>query len=152
MDCFFRCSFRPEVVRGVISGELGQVGMDVPVKFGDSRSNCSRDIRLPQFIKPTNDDACLRTLRFCLKKTLGRLPIAQWLDYIQSGAKVISQQDRTDKVIRSSPARSTTAQHNALILPDLRSVIWPGLWRKLTIVHDGTHHFTVSRQCVLKFR
>ena len=51
---FFRCSFRPEVVRDVISGpNVGWVGMDVPVKFGDSRSNRSRDIRLSHFVLTT---------------------------------------------------------------------------------------------------
>ena len=41
----FRCSCRPEVVSDVISGaNVGQVDMDVLVKFGDSRSNRSRDI------------------------------------------------------------------------------------------------------------
>ena len=29
-------------------------GLKVPLKYGDSRSNCSRDKRLPQFV--TNDD------------------------------------------------------------------------------------------------
>ena len=29
-------------------------GLKVPIKFGDSRSNRSRDIRLPHFV--TNDD------------------------------------------------------------------------------------------------
>ena len=43
---FFRSNFRLEVVRDVISSaNVGQVGMDVPVKFGDSRSNTSLDIR-----------------------------------------------------------------------------------------------------------
>ena len=42
----FRCGFRPEVVGDVIFGaNVGQVGMDVPVKFGDSISNGSRDIQ-----------------------------------------------------------------------------------------------------------
>ena len=42
----FHCSFRPEVVGDVISGaDVGQVGMNVPVKFGDSSSNGSRDIQ-----------------------------------------------------------------------------------------------------------
>ena len=42
----FRCSFRPEVVSDVISGaNVGQVGMDVPVKLGDSSSTGSRDIQ-----------------------------------------------------------------------------------------------------------
>ena len=42
---FFHGSFRPEVVGDVISGaNVGQVGVDVPVKFGDSSSNSSRDI------------------------------------------------------------------------------------------------------------
>ena len=50
---FFRGSFRPEVVSDVISGaNVGQVGMDVPVKFGDR----ARDIRLPHFVT----DRCSR--------------------------------------------------------------------------------------------
>ena len=44
-DGFFRCSLRPGVVGDVISvASVGQVGMNVPVKFGDSSSNGSRDI------------------------------------------------------------------------------------------------------------
>ena len=46
-DGFFHYNFQQEVVSDVISGlDLEQVGMDVSVKFGDSRSNGSRDIRL----------------------------------------------------------------------------------------------------------
>ena len=51
-DGFFRCSFRLEVVTDVIScANVGQVGMAVllkllmPVKFGDTSSNGSRDIQ-----------------------------------------------------------------------------------------------------------
>ena len=45
-DGFFRCSFRPEVVNDIISvANVVQVGMDVPVKLGDSGSNGSRDIQ-----------------------------------------------------------------------------------------------------------
>ena len=41
---FFHGSFRPEVVGDVISGaNVGQVGVDVPVKLGESSSNGSRD-------------------------------------------------------------------------------------------------------------
>ena len=40
---FFRCSFRLEVASDVISGALvGQVGVDGPVKFGDTSSNSGR--------------------------------------------------------------------------------------------------------------
>ena len=39
------------VVSDVISGaDVGQVGMDVRVEFGYSRSNRSLDIRLPHFV------------------------------------------------------------------------------------------------------
>ena len=60
----FRCSFRPEVVSGVISGaDVEQVGMVVPVKFAGSRSNGSRDIqqrsrRIGQFRQFLNFDNC----------------------------------------------------------------------------------------------
>ena len=38
-------NFRPEVVNDVISGvDVEEVGMNVRVKFGDSRSNSSGDI------------------------------------------------------------------------------------------------------------
>ena len=48
-------NFRQEVASDVISGvDVEQVGMNTRVKFGDSRSNRSRDIRLPHFV--TNDD------------------------------------------------------------------------------------------------
>ena len=41
-------NFRPEVANGVISGvAVGDVGVDVSVKFGDTGSNYSRDIRAP---------------------------------------------------------------------------------------------------------
>ena len=54
---FFRCSFRLEVASDVISGVfVDPTSLKVRVKFGDSRSNHSRDIglRLPHFV--TNDD------------------------------------------------------------------------------------------------
>ena len=42
----FRCSFRPELGSDVISGSnVGQAGLDVHVKFGDSSSNGSREIQ-----------------------------------------------------------------------------------------------------------
>ena len=54
-------NFRPEAVSDVISGvDVEQGGMNVHVKFGDSRSNCSRDIRLPHFV--TNDASRRRSL------------------------------------------------------------------------------------------
>ena len=41
---FFQDNFRPEVVSDVLSGgDVGQIGMDIAVKFGDSRPNRSRD-------------------------------------------------------------------------------------------------------------
>ena len=62
---------QPEVVSDVISGVVvDQAGVKVPVKFGDSMSKRSRDIRLPQFV--TNDTGvgrssyqgvCLKMLR-----------------------------------------------------------------------------------------
>ena len=52
---------QPEVVSDVISGVVvDSTGVKVRVKFGDSRLNRSRDIRLPHFV--TNDDAGRRTL------------------------------------------------------------------------------------------
>ena len=40
---------------------IGQVGRDVPVIFGDSKSNRSRDIRLHHFVaNDNNDDAALK--------------------------------------------------------------------------------------------
>ena len=48
------CS-RPEVTSDVISSaNVGQVSLEVPVKFCDSSSNASRDIRLTHFV--TNND------------------------------------------------------------------------------------------------
>ena len=54
----FRGDFRLEVVKDVISGAyVRQVGTDALAKFGDSRSNCSRDIELPHFgTNNANDD------------------------------------------------------------------------------------------------
>ena len=52
---FFHCSFRPEVVGDVISGAaVDPTGEKVRLKSGDSRSNRSRNVRLPHFV--TNDD------------------------------------------------------------------------------------------------
>ena len=50
-DSFFRDNFWPVVDSDVISGVIvDQTGMDVPVKFGDPRSNRSRDIRAAYFV------------------------------------------------------------------------------------------------------
>ena len=47
---------QPELVSDVISGAVVDLtGVKVPVKFGDSRSNRSRDIRLPHFVTNDND-------------------------------------------------------------------------------------------------
>ena len=52
----FRDKFQTEVDSDVISGaDVEQVGFDVSVKFGDSGSHCSRDIRLPHFVKGERD-------------------------------------------------------------------------------------------------
>ena len=54
-DGFFRGSFRPDVVSDVISGVVvDPTDVKISAKFCDSRSNCSRDIRLPHFV--TNSD------------------------------------------------------------------------------------------------
>ena len=46
-----RDNFRPEIVSDVISGVVVElVGADVRVKFGDSRTKRSRDIRAVQFV------------------------------------------------------------------------------------------------------
>ena len=51
----FPDNFRAEVVSDVISAMITEpTGVKVRVKFGDCRSNRSRDIRLPHFV--TNDD------------------------------------------------------------------------------------------------
>ena len=66
---FFRCSFRSEVVSDVISSVvLNPTGVKVRVKFGDSWSNRSRDIRLPHFVTNDNDNNGVgRRTAFCLK-------------------------------------------------------------------------------------
>ena len=55
----------------IVNGHKHQCGLgvgslrsyDVPVKFGDSRSNRSQGIRLPHFVKNNdNDDAGRQTL------------------------------------------------------------------------------------------
>ena len=65
-----------EVVSDVISGMVvDPTGVKVPVKFGDSRSNRSRDIRLPHFVTNDSDSgrwtydnrAKRRIAAFCLK-------------------------------------------------------------------------------------
>ena len=45
-DSFFRYSFRPEADNNVVYC----VGMDIRIKFGDSTSNGSRDIRGAAFV------------------------------------------------------------------------------------------------------
>ena len=50
IDCF-PYNLRQEVDNGVISGmATDNVGVDVPIKFGDSRSNGFRDIRGADFV------------------------------------------------------------------------------------------------------
>ena len=74
-DGLFRDNVRSEVVRDAVSGEnVGQVGSDVQVKYGYSRSNRSRDTQLPLFVTNGNDDAGIhqsshqgKTTAFCLK-------------------------------------------------------------------------------------
>ena len=70
----FRCSFRPKVVSDVISGVVvDPTGLKVCVKFGYSRPNRSRDIRLPHFVRTTTTPAYAghhisrRPKSFCLK-------------------------------------------------------------------------------------
>ena len=47
----FPYTFRLEVGNDVISGmAVANVGMDVPIKFSDSRSNSFRDIRRADFV------------------------------------------------------------------------------------------------------
>ena len=47
----FRDNFQSDVVSDVISGEnVVQFSTDVRLKYGDSTSNRSRDIQLPQFV------------------------------------------------------------------------------------------------------
>ena len=69
----FGDSFRPEVVSDVISGMAAeQFGVDVPVKFGDSRSNRSRDARAAHVVMgmPIDgpcDNRAKYLITFCLK-------------------------------------------------------------------------------------
>ena len=61
---FDKC--RPEVAGEVVSGTaLDYVGLDVPVKCGDSKSNGSRDIRRAWLIscRPTIEDNHIRAKR-----------------------------------------------------------------------------------------
>ena len=59
-------NFRPAIYNDVISCVVVNqpMGVKVSVKFGDSRSNRSRDKRLPHFVKNdyNDDDARRRTL------------------------------------------------------------------------------------------
>ena len=49
-------NFQPEVYSDVISFMIEELtGMKVRVLFGDSRSNRSKDIRLPHFVINDND-------------------------------------------------------------------------------------------------
>ena len=50
-DCFFRDNFEPEVASDDISdADVGHDGMDIHVKFSDSRSIGSRDICVAHFV------------------------------------------------------------------------------------------------------
>ena len=50
-DYFFPYNFRPDVANDDISGmTVDNVGMDVALKFGDSRSDDFRDIRGANFV------------------------------------------------------------------------------------------------------
>ena len=48
MDRFI--NFEPQVTSDVIPVVVDPASMYIRVKFGDSRSNCSRDTRLPHFV------------------------------------------------------------------------------------------------------
>ena len=63
LDRFFNFdNCQPEVASDLISCMAVQyVGVDVCVKFGDSRSNRSQDIRLPHFV--TEDNRTTRPVR-----------------------------------------------------------------------------------------
>ena len=61
-------NFRPEVGSDVTSGvDVEQGGMNVHLKFGDFRSNRSRDIRLPHFALTTTAYAGHHIRAICLK-------------------------------------------------------------------------------------
>ena len=50
-------NFRPDVHSDVVSVEVVEAtGLKVRVKLGESRSNRSRDMRLPHFVTNYNDD------------------------------------------------------------------------------------------------
>ena len=56
-------NFRPEVYREVMSGVvIDPTAVKIRVKFGYSRLNLSRYIRLPHFVTNDYDDAGRRTL------------------------------------------------------------------------------------------
>ena len=60
LSTVFPYNFRPEVDTDVISGTaIDNVGMDVPIKFGNSRSNGFRDIRGVDFV---SNERTLRSL------------------------------------------------------------------------------------------
>ena len=51
-------NFRPEAHSDVISSVVvDPTGVKVPIKFCGSKSNRSRDIRLPHFVRNDKDDA-----------------------------------------------------------------------------------------------
>ena len=52
----FHNNFRPEVISDVLSGVgVEQIGVDISVNFGDSRSSHSRYIGLPLFVAEDDD-------------------------------------------------------------------------------------------------
>ena len=57
-------NFRPEAATDVISGAfVDPIGMKVRVKFDDSRSNHSSDIRLPHLVTTDDDTGVRRSSR-----------------------------------------------------------------------------------------
>ena len=67
MALFLSYNFRPEVDNDVIFGvAVGNVGMDVPIKFGYSSSNGFRDIRRASFLSKERTNIG-RTSAFRLK-------------------------------------------------------------------------------------
>ena len=83
MNSFYRYNFRPETDNDVIFGGAAEyIGLDVRVKFDDSRSNSARDIRRADFVSNEHIDVYhkrqkrLRVVspkKLCAKDVLGNI-------------------------------------------------------------------------------
>ena len=87
---FFPYNFRPEADSDVISGmAVDNVGMDVPIKFGDSSSNGFRDIRGADFV--SNERTLVKPIQIVRNATAFRLKINSDFAHILRKDRIIKR-------------------------------------------------------------